>query len=267
MVNDSSSVDVVIPTHKADGSVVRAVRSVLDQTSQPASILVIDDSRDGSVADDETLAAVSTLKVLRSEARSASGARNLGVQAASSDYVAFLDDDDVWHSNHLEHFLTRIREPGTSRSFLYSGVANVLHASTGEALGMSEPERLVGKRAIAVAMANRITTSGVVVSRELLLDNPFDLSLPRKQDRDLWVRLIAGGAKLIVGTGPTVDYYWEPAREGYGPLRKANNDMALKLRRFGFSRTDVAWFIAFSNIAFTKRLASSKMKSIMGSRF
>ena len=95
---------VVIPLYNKAPHVVAAVRSALTQSLAPAEVVVVDDgSNDGSL---ELAQSVDDPRV-RVLTRSTPGpggyaARNLGIQAAKSEWVAFLDADDLWRQNHLQ---------------------------------------------------------------------------------------------------------------------------------------------------------------------
>ena len=96
----SSSVSVVIPTYNRPDMLREAIQSVLNQTRPASEIIVVDN---GSF--EETVSVIRQFgdKVVyeRSTARGPSPSRNRGVAVAGSRYVAFLDDDDLWHPEKL----------------------------------------------------------------------------------------------------------------------------------------------------------------------
>jgi len=97
----------VIPTYNRAPLLGRAIESVLAQTYRAAEIIVIDDgSRDDSAA---VAAKFGTaIRYVRQENAGASEARNNGVRLASTEWVAFLDSDDVWVPTHLERMAAAI---------------------------------------------------------------------------------------------------------------------------------------------------------------
>jgi glycosyltransferase involved in cell wall biosynthesis len=116
----AKSVSVVIPTYNYGRFISQAIRSVLDQTSPPSEIIVVDD---GST--DETKAVVDRFDALvRYIHQSNAGvcdARNRGVAEATSELIAFLDADDTWEPTNLEKHLARFEsddEPGLVHSGL-----------------------------------------------------------------------------------------------------------------------------------------------------
>ena len=91
----------VIPTINRAHLIERAIESVLNQTVPPQEVIVVDDG-----SQDETEAKVATFGnrvIYRKQANAGSAAaRHNGFQAASCDWVALLDSDDVWLPDHLE---------------------------------------------------------------------------------------------------------------------------------------------------------------------
>src|SRR5687767_8482749 len=86
----------IIPVHNRAALVAEALDSVLKQEFTDQEIIVVDD---GSTDDTpEVLASYGTdVTVIRKTKNEGPGsARNLGVEHASGDYIAFLDSDDIW---------------------------------------------------------------------------------------------------------------------------------------------------------------------------
>jgi glycosyltransferase involved in cell wall biosynthesis len=89
------SVSVVIPTYNRGAMVTAAVGSVLAQTIGNVEIIVVDD---GSTDDTARLLApyLDRIVYIRTDNRGIARARNTGMQAAQGDYIAWLDNDDLY---------------------------------------------------------------------------------------------------------------------------------------------------------------------------
>src|SRR6185436_18622780 len=86
--------------HNAGPWVGKALRSIAAQTLPPHEIIVIDDaSADDSIEQIERSGV--PVRLLRVHVRNAAAARNAGIEAATGDWLALLDADDIWYPNHL----------------------------------------------------------------------------------------------------------------------------------------------------------------------
>jgi glycosyltransferase involved in cell wall biosynthesis len=97
---DSRSVSVIIPTNRDGRYLPETVASVRAQTAAVGEIVLVDD---GAAA--PGLAGIATalgVSYVRQEAAGLSVARNTGAAAARGDWIAFLDDDDVWHPERIQ---------------------------------------------------------------------------------------------------------------------------------------------------------------------
>jgi glycosyltransferase involved in cell wall biosynthesis len=102
-------VGVVIPAFNVAQYVGQAVESVLVQTLPAARIVVVDD---GSV--DDTALIVErfgdAVTCIRQENRGVAAARNRGARECGTEWVAFLDADDIWPPTKLERQRNRLRD-------------------------------------------------------------------------------------------------------------------------------------------------------------
>jgi glycosyltransferase involved in cell wall biosynthesis len=191
------TVSVVIPYYRASQTIARAVESVLAQTVRPYEILVIDDgSPDGAV--EATNQFGSSVTVIRKPNGGAATARNLGIDHAQGDWIAFLDADDYWEPAKLERQLASSEGVGLVGSRWYTqdpGKPRFMEK-------VEDPEffgrmfRALSSEAFRVAMD--LFTSVVLVRRKTLGDQRFDSGLETAEDRDLWIRLVASTDVYLV---------------------------------------------------------------------
>lgn len=102
---DNASISVVIPVHNARNYVFEAVKSVFDQTIKPQEIIIVDD---GSTDDftEELKIYIDDFKLLRQTNQGPPAARNHGLSKSAGEFIAFLDADDIWHTDKLERQLS-----------------------------------------------------------------------------------------------------------------------------------------------------------------
>lgn len=97
---------VVIPTYNAERFIGLTLHSIFCQTEQDFEIVLVNDgSTDGTLQILENIRD-ERLRVVTQENGGECAARNRGLREARGRYIAFLDSDDVWHTNHLQQALS-----------------------------------------------------------------------------------------------------------------------------------------------------------------
>jgi glycosyltransferase involved in cell wall biosynthesis len=93
-------VSCIVPVFNGERYLAEALDSILAQEYTPLDIIVADDgSTDGTAAVARGYG--DRVRVLRQPNAGAPAARNLGLQAARGELIAFLDSDDLWHREKL----------------------------------------------------------------------------------------------------------------------------------------------------------------------
>jgi glycosyltransferase involved in cell wall biosynthesis len=164
----------------------QSLSSALGQEGVDLQVIVIDEASSDETP--ERLASMDDDRVsfLRHDKpRGPAGARNAGIERAAGEWIAFLDDDDIWAPHKLRAQLGRAAEGGNGISYTSRievddrmAVINTRHAP--------DPDRL----AIRLLSNNVIGSPTSVAIRRDLLDQigPFDERLPPLEDWDLWIR-------------------------------------------------------------------------------
>lgn len=96
-------ISVIIPAYNVEEYIARSISSALNQKVKPFEIIVVDD---GST--DNTAKVIGSYKedivYVFQENGGSSSARNLGIETARGNWIAFLDSDDEWVDTHLQNF-------------------------------------------------------------------------------------------------------------------------------------------------------------------
>lgn len=99
-------VTVILPTHNRRMMLEKAIRSVLNQDYQDFELIIVLDSCSDDSASILNKYSDSRIQLIDTDVNiGGAQARNLGIKAANGEYVAFLDDDDVWKKNKLSNQL------------------------------------------------------------------------------------------------------------------------------------------------------------------
>lgn len=93
------TIAVVIPAHNAGDRIHHAIHSVRQQTRPADEVIVVDDGSTDATA--EIAAGIADIRLLRQANRGSAVARQVGTDAADSDFIAYLDADDWWPPEKL----------------------------------------------------------------------------------------------------------------------------------------------------------------------
>lgn len=190
---------VVVPVHNKERHAVRSLESVLAQTLVPAEIIVIDDaSTDGSIAALRAMPGADRITFLRRDEPGPGGyaGRNLGIETATAEWIAFLDADDIWEPDHLETIAQAIDRAGARPACIFTGYTFVEPAGfqakdwfsrTGRNFQVFQPAQMLD---FWLKGGCPLWTGAVAIKRKHLLDvGMFPAGKARRGgDRDLWLR-------------------------------------------------------------------------------
>lgn len=197
-------VSAIIPTFNRSGLLPRSVRSVLAQTYRPIELVVMDDgSTDDTTAVVATLAAEAatvgiSFRALRQANAGLSAARNAAVQAASGEFVAFLDDDDTWYPEKLTRQMALLAETGADIASCF--IAKQKSPDRVKTYPSSAARLLQGRNVEAVTRGKQSAhTNSIVVRRELYIaTGGFDTRLRNKMDHEWLMRMVHHGTYASV---------------------------------------------------------------------
>lgn len=188
------SVSVVITTHNDAQYLERSIRSVLDQTSAPDDVIVVDDGSHDHLAREIVQRSLSKhkhfniLRYFRKPNGGPSSARNFGLSKCRTEFIAFLDADDYWLPGNLARKLIMLESSpsdyfGVYGSFVDSETNKVARFSNSDCTPLVEKiGRKDGFPGGAPAYLFRCDALRSV--------NGFDESLTFNEDFDLILRLI-----------------------------------------------------------------------------
>jgi len=190
-------ISVIIPCHNAGRWIGTALQSVSKQTRPANEIIVIDDnSSDDSIAQIERTEIA--VKLLRTNSNNAAEARNTGIEAATGDWIALLDADDLWYPNHLARAAELLRST-TDVAFMSNHDWIDLQ---GRLIPIPEEHRCKLREpqtGMSIDDYYKLNETGfhfghstVLYRRNRVIEvGAFDATQKRRHDIDLWLRVIA----------------------------------------------------------------------------
>lgn len=182
-------ISVVMPVYNGEETVMKAIQSILDQTYKNIEVLIIDDaSTDGMK---EKLLSIKDERVccyFCKENGGPSVARNIGIQKARYNYIAFADADDIWHKDKLEKQM-RVLANDPDFSMVYCAYLYKKDHVTGKI-----PDDSVGLREGDIFdvlwKGNLIGTPTMLIKKEILFDvGGFDEKIRSYEDWELVLKI------------------------------------------------------------------------------
>src|SRR5215475_3690336 len=102
-------VSAIVTAYNRADTVRRAIESIQAQTMSDLEIVVVDDASQDDTVDVVLSIDEPRLRLVRNiRNRGIGGAKNVGVENAQGEYIAFLDSDDTWEADKLERQLPAI---------------------------------------------------------------------------------------------------------------------------------------------------------------
>lgn len=199
-----SLVSIVIPTHNRATYLIRAIQSVLNQTFTDLEVIVVDDGSTDNTAQLVRALGDSRLYLVQQSQQERATARNTGFGHARSEFIAFLDDDDLWKPTMVESALKGFdrHEVGV----VYSSWRFI----DGSDHVLPQAARRPGKRGAVLRdllFDFRFPTSAALIRRASMEQvGEFDRELVPVEDWDLWIRLAARGSEFEFVSEPLLLY-------------------------------------------------------------
>ncbi len=262
-------VSVVIPCYRCGDTIERAVASIAGQTLLPVEVILVDDS-----SPDDTLSALFQIQanypkdwvnvIESSENRGPGTARNLGWDAATQPYIAFLDSDDSWHPQKIEiqYGWMRVHPDAslTGHACRQLGDGDDLAV---EKKFQTETAQFVPVSKGSLLLSNCLSTPSVMLRTDL----PARLTEGKRHCEDylLWLEVVCGGFSAYRCDWPLAYLYKAPYGEGglsaqIWKMEQGQLDAYRTLYRKGcFGLANYALLCVWSWLRFGRRLMKTKL--------
>lgn len=193
-VFDGPPISVVVRTRNRPQLLAQALASLAESTYRKVEVVVVNDGGEPpAVAADFPL---TVRRVELAENLGRAGAANAGVAAATGEYIAFLDDDDLVAPEHFATLARLVCAAGVRVAYTDAAVA--IYELDGASGWRCAERRLPYSRSFdrdLLALDNYIPFNTLLIEADLLRaagspeGGPFDTALPFFEDWDLLLRL------------------------------------------------------------------------------
>ncbi len=210
-MKDSFQVAVVMPCYNAQATLPETLESIAAQTFEDFCLVAVNDGSQDQTADIlESFAQrfPERVVVIDQENQGQTVAKNVGLERSRSDFVAFIDSDDLWAPDKLEKQV-RLMADNPQIGLCYTAARQIDPESTPVGLISVSPSHR-GRCLNELILRNNIVASSVMVRRDAVEQaGGFDTALRACENWDLWIR-IARGYELEYLDEPLTSYRLHP---------------------------------------------------------
>ena len=183
-----SSYDVIFPIGRIVFSTNLSIKSATIQTYPYSNFIIVIDTLDEKLVNDikNLFLDIPRTIILRSYKKGPAFARNLAISNSNSEFLAFLDSDDIWHKNKMKEQMKSIKLNNSNFCFTSYIAANS---------NLSKPIFLLKyffkAKKVQLFFSNPIGNSSVVISRKLLLKAGGYVEISSRNDFATWINVFS----------------------------------------------------------------------------
>ena len=203
MENNSVLISLIIPVYNVEKYLRACLDSVLNQSYKNLEIILVNDgSTDSSrLICEEYKLRDSRIKLINQKNKGLSSARNVGIKAATGEYLSFVDSDDELRKDYVSYLYSLIKKSSTKKTPVKISICpHYLKKESGELKNFNSenfPSRLFS---VETALKNMLNERG------------FNLQSTSKLfSRDLFKKIRFPEAKLHEDVGTTYRLFLESA--------------------------------------------------------
>jgi glycosyltransferase involved in cell wall biosynthesis len=248
-----STVTAVIPTRNRAGLLAQSLRSVRAQEGVELEIVVVDDASSDGTRDFLAEVDDPRLRVVRHEsAKGIGGARNAGLEAAGGEWIAFLDDDDLWAPAKLRAQLSALADAPACRWACVGAVYVDADLRVIGGLRLQDGGRIL-ERMLASDVING-SGSSALFSTDLLRDlGGFREDLDAAEDWECFIR-VAESSELTAVDRPLMAYRAHAASYSHDVARQQRAEDRVRELHAGLaSRLEVPRRPSASSVHFARQ--------------
>lgn len=198
-MNNKPLISIITPIFNGEKYILETIESVLNQTYTNWEMIIVDNkSTDDSIKTIKTICD-ERIMIISLDYNSGGPARprNIGLDNAKGEYIAFLDADDVWAPNKLENQILFLKE--NNIEFTSSDCILIDDENNEIQLGLLSRiySKFTKKKTLCDVMKNNfILTSSVLVKKSLLKKFNKEKKYIAVEDFDMWLDVLANNENI-----------------------------------------------------------------------
>ena len=229
MNNESSPlISIIMPAYNSESTIAPSIDSVRSQTLQDWELIIIDDNSSDNTDKivrpyliDERIILINL-----QQNQGVAAARNTGISESKGKYITFLDSDDLWMPEKLEHQIAFHRKnPDLHMSYTDYEIIGEISESSSSLKKQMKDHNKIKSGVPRIYYENMIGILTVMAEKKILVDlGGFDTSLQGTEDHDLWIRMAKAG------------YHFGYIREKLAKYRLTGGGLSRSLNKYKLQR-------------------------------
>ena len=242
----ASKISVIIPVYNVEQYLEKCLDSILNQTYKNIEIILVNDrsiDKSGLICD-EYSRKYNNIRVFHNENGGVSSARNLGIDNATGQYLAFIDPDDYIDVNMYEILVEKIVETNSDIamcSFVYVKEHENIVEDNSDEIIIFDKEEVLNRYFNRVKPFNASFLWNKLFKRELFEKDRLDVELKIQEDTEILLRIYDKVNSVVYIASPLYLYLIRngAATEGRISKKKVNMDIAL-LKIFEYTKRNIS---------------------------
>lgn len=189
----STKVSVIVPAYNQAAYIAEAIHSVVNQSYSNWELIIVDDGSTDATAEVARQFDDPRIRYLYQTNRGLPGARNTGITHSTGEYLAFLDADDLYHSDKLAVQVAHLNQ-NTDVGMSYT--SRIAIEQSGAPLKLSRAPETVSLATLVLGFP--FVINDILIRRNWVEQvSGFDESfLLNSEDRDFYLRLALSGCSF-----------------------------------------------------------------------
>lgn len=183
-------ISVVIPVYNGEKTIKETLDSILHQTVSDLEILIINDGSQDSTLEIVTSIQDPRIQIFSYPNAGLAASRNRGIKLASTDYISFIDADDLWTADKLEAQYEALQSnPQVAVAYSWTDYID----DSSQFLRRGSHITVNGNAHAKLLVIDFLENgSNALIRKQALIDvGGFDESLPAAEDWDIFLKLAA----------------------------------------------------------------------------
>lgn len=198
LVEESPAVSIIIPNYNTAGYIRETLESVFGQTFRSFEVIVVNDASPDTAEFREVIKPYLDRIILSENISNlgTSATRNQATSLARSEFICFLDADDIWRPTFLEDLVAFQNEGNYDLVYADCETFTTGRGDEQDRSDLNPQQGPIDRHHLIEGKCHILPSGSLIRKASFLAVNGFDADVTRTEDFDLWMRMLFDGARF-----------------------------------------------------------------------